>query len=81
MIKHVTIRNNSTLKDDQPSLTNNNHELVANNTSNAKNPMNKLYYNNSAENITSSNHCAGLLIGGNEYVSVETNLHDSTSDS
>ena len=43
--------------------------------------MNESYYNNSTENIISSNHCAGLLIGGDDYVSVETNLHDSTSDS
>ena len=43
--------------------------------------MNESYYKNSTENITSSNHCAGLQIGGDEYVSVETNLHDSTSDS
>ena len=81
VIKHVTILNNKTLKDDQPSLTNNNHKLAVNDTSNAKNPMNESYYNNSTENIISSNHCAGLLIGGDDYVSVETNLHDSTSDS
>ena len=81
VIKHVTIRNNKTLKDDQPSPTSNNHKLVVNDTGNAKNPMNESYYNNSTENITSSNHCAGLLIGGDEYVSVETNLHVSTSDS
>ena len=43
--------------------------------------MNESYYNTSTENITSSNHCAGLLIGGDEYVIVETNLHDSASDS
>ena len=43
--------------------------------------MNESYYNSSTENITSSNHCAGLLIGRDEYVSVETNLHDSKSDS
>ena len=66
VIKHVTIRNNKTLKDDQPSLRNNNHELVVNDTSNAKNPMSESYYNNSTENITSSNHCASLLIRGDE---------------
>ena len=38
-------------------------------------------YNNSTENITSSNHCTSLQIGGDEYVSVKTNLYDSTSDS
>ena len=38
-------------------------------------------YNNSTENITSSNHCTSLQIGGDEHVSVETNLYDSTSDS
>ena len=81
MIKHVTIRNNKTLKDDQPSLTNNNHKLAVNDTSNVKNPMSESYYNSSTENITSSNRCAGLLIGGDDYVSVETNLHDSTNDS
>ena len=43
--------------------------------------MNESYYNNSTEHITSSNHCAGLLAGGDEYVSVENNLHDSTNDS
>ena len=43
--------------------------------------MNESHYNNSTENIISSNHCAGLLIGGDEYVSVENNLHDSTNDS
>ena len=43
--------------------------------------MNESHYENSTENITSSNHCASLQIGGDEYVSVETNLHDSTSDS
>ena len=81
VIKHVTIRNNKILKDDQPSPTNNNQKLVVNDTSNASNPMNESYYNNSTENITSSNHCAGLLIRGDEYVSVENNLHDSTNDS
>ena len=81
VIKHVTIRNNKTLKDDQPSPTNNNQKLVVNDTSNASNPMNESYYNNSTENISSSNHCAGLLIGGDEYFSVENNLHDSTNDS
>ena len=43
--------------------------------------MNMLYYNDSTENITSWNNCGGLQIGGEENVSVETNLHDSTSDS
>ena len=43
--------------------------------------MNESYYNNSTENVTSSNHCTSLLIRGNEYVSVENNLHDSTYDS
>ena len=81
VIKHVTIRNNKTLKDGQPSPTNSNQILVVNDTSNASNPMNESYYNNSTENITSSNHYAGLQIGGDEYVSVETNLNDSTSDS
>ena len=57
-IKHVTIRNNKTLKDGQPSPTNSNQILVVNDTSNASNPMNESYYNNSTENITSSNHCA-----------------------
>ena len=37
------------------------------------------HYNNSTENITSSNHCAGLLIGGDEYESAENNLHGSTN--
>ena len=59
VIKHVTICNNKTLKDDQPSPTNNNQKLVVNDTSNASNPMNESYYNNSTENITPSNHCAG----------------------
>ena len=54
---------------------------MVNGTSNASNPMNESHYENSTENITSSNHCASLQIGGDEYVSVETNLHDSTSDS
>ena len=81
VIKHVAICNNKTLKADQPSPTNKNQKLVVNDTSNASNPMNESYYNNSTENITSSNHCAGLLIGGDEYVSVENNLHDSTNDS
>ena len=40
VIKHVTTRNNKTLNDDQSSLTNNNHKLAVNDTSNAKNPMN-----------------------------------------
>ena len=43
--------------------------------------MNESYYNNSTENITSSNHCAGLLIGGDEYDSAENNLDDSTNGS
>ena len=43
--------------------------------------MNESYYNNSTENITSSNHCASSLIAGDEYVSVENNLHVSTNDS
>ena len=77
VIKHVTIRNNKTLKGDQPSPKNNNRKLVVNDTSNAINPRNEPHYNNSAENITFSNHCAGLLIGGDEYVSVENKLHDS----
>ena len=81
VIKHITKRNNKTLKDGQPSPTNNNQKLVLNDTSNASNPMNDSYYNNSTENITSSNHCAGLQIEDDQYVSVETNLHDSTSDS
>ena len=58
VIKHVTIRNNKTLKDGQPSPTNSNQILVVNDTSNPSNPMNESYYNNSTENITSSNHCA-----------------------
>ena len=70
VIKHVTIRNNKTLKDDQPSPTNNNQKLVVNDTSNASNPMNGSYYNNSTENITPSNHYTDLQIGGDEYVSV-----------
>ena len=81
VIKHVTIRNNKTLKDDQLSLANNNQKLTVNDTSNAKHPMNDSYYNNSTESITSSNHCTGLLIRGDEYVSVETTLLDSTRDS
>ena len=81
VIKHVTIRNNKTLKDDQPSPTNNNQKLVVNDTSHASDPMNESYYNSFTENITSSNHYTGLLIGGDEYVSVESNLHDSTNDS
>ena len=80
VIKHVTIRNNKTLKGDQPSPTNNNLKLVVNDTSNACNPTNESYHNNSTENITSSNHCAGLQIGDDEYDSVETDLYDSTSD-
>ena len=39
--------------------------------------MNESYYNNSTENITSSNHCIGLLI---EYVSDENNLHGFAND-
>ena len=39
VIKHVTIRNNKTLKDDQPSPTIKNQKLVVNDTSNASNPM------------------------------------------
>ena len=81
VIKHVTIGNNKTLQDDQPSPTNNNKKLVVNDTSNVSSSMNELYYNNFTENITSSNHCAALLIRGDEYVSVETNLHGSTSAS
>ena len=81
VIKHVTIRNNKTLKDDQLSLTNNKQKLIVNDTSNAKNHMNESYYNNSTESITSSNHCIGLLIRGDEYVSIETTLLDSTRDS
>ena len=80
-IKHVAIRNNKTLKDGQPSPTNNNQKLVVNDTSNVSNPMNESYYNNSTENITSTNHSAGLQIGRDECVSVGNNLHDSTSDS
>ena len=80
-IKHVNICNNKTLKDGQPSPTNNNQKLVVNDTSNVSNPMNESYYNNSTENITSSNHSAGLQIGRDECVSVEKNLHDSTSES
>ena len=81
VIKHVTISNNKTLKDDQPSPTIKNQKLVVNDTSNASNPMNESYYKNSTENVSSSNHCAGLLIRGDEYFSVENNLHDSTNDS
>ena len=55
-------------------------KLVVNDTIIASNPMNESHYNNSAENITPSNHCAGLLIGGDEYVGVENNIHDSTND-
>ena len=80
-MKYVTIRNNKTLKDDQPFPTNNNQKLVVNDTSNSSSHMNASYYNNSTENITSSNHWTGLLIRGDEYVSVENNLHDSTNDS
>ena len=80
-IKHVTIRNNKTLKDGQPSPTNNNQKLVVNDTSNISNSMNEWYYNNSTKNITSTNHSAGLQIGRDECVSVGNNLHDSTSDS
>ena len=79
-IKHVTIRNNKTLKDGQPSPTNNNQKLVVNDTGNVSKPVNESHYNNSTENIISSNNCAGLLIGRDECVSVENNLHDSTSD-
>ena len=80
VIKHITIHNNKTLKDDQPSPTNNNQKLVVNDTSIASNPMNESHYN-STENITPSNHCASLLIRGDEYVSVENNIHNSTNDS
>ena len=59
LIKYVTIRNNKTLKDGQLSPTNNNQKLVVNDTSNVGNRMNEWYYNNSTENITSSNHSAG----------------------
>ena len=55
-MKYVTIRNNKTLKGDQPFPTNNNQKLVVNDTSNSSNHMNASYYNNSTENITSSNH-------------------------
>ena len=81
VIKSVTIRNNKTLKDDQPYPTNNNQEAVVNDTSNPSDHMNEPYHNNSTENITSSNHCTGLQIGGDEYVSVKINLHGSTNDS
>ena len=74
VIKHITIHNNKTLKDNHSSPTNHNPKLVVNDTSNVSNPMNKSYYNNSTENITSSNHCTSLLIGGDEYVSVEKKL-------
>ena len=77
----ITICNNKILKYDQPSPTNNNQQLVVNDSSNVSNPMNESYYSNSTENITCSNHCASLLIRGNAYVSVENNLHDSTNDS
>ena len=40
VIKHVTKRNNKTLKDSQPSPTNSNQKLVQNDTNNASNPMN-----------------------------------------
>ena len=40
VIKHVTKRNNKTLKDGKPSPTNSNQKLVLNDTSNASNPMN-----------------------------------------
>ena len=53
VIKHVTIRNNKTLTDDQSSPTNNDQKLVVNDTSNASNPMNESHYNNSTENIAS----------------------------
>ena len=43
--------------------------------------MNESYYNNSVEDITCSSHCAGLQIGGDEYVSVENNSHESINDS
>ena len=79
-IKHVTIRNNKTLKDGQPSPTNNNQKLVVNDTSNVSNPMNE-YFNDFTENITSTNHSAGLQIERDECVSVGNNLHDSTSNS
>ena len=39
----IIIRNNKTLKDDQPSPTNNNQKLVVNDTSNTSNPMNESY--------------------------------------
>ena len=52
VLKHVTIRNNKTLKDGQPSPLNNNQKIVVNDTSNASNPMNESYYNSSTENIT-----------------------------
>ena len=74
LIKQVAIYNNKTLKNYQPSPTNNNQKLVVNYTSNASNPMNESYCNNSTENITSSNHWTSLLIGDDEYVSVENNL-------
>ena len=73
VIKHVTIHNNKTLKDDQLFSINNNQKLVVNDTSNAINSVNESHYNNSTENITSSNHCTGLLIRGDKYVSVESN--------
>ena len=73
VIKHVTIRNNKTLKDDQLFSINNNQKLVVNDTSNAINSVNESHYNNSTENITSSNYCTGLLIRGDKYVSVESN--------
>ena len=70
------MRNNETLKDDQPFPTNNNQKLVVNDTGNTSNPMNESYYNNSAVNITYSIHCGGVQIGG-----VENNSHESINDS
>ena len=55
LMKYVTIRNNKILEDDQPFPTNNNQELVVNDTSNSSNHMNASYYNNSTENIKSLN--------------------------
>ena len=66
VIKHITISNNKTLQYDQPSPTNNNQKLLLNDTSNASDPMNESYHNKSTENITSSNHCASLQVGGDE---------------
>ena len=68
VIKHITIiiSNNKTLQYDQPSPINNNQKLLLNDTSNASDPMNESYHNNSTENITSSNHCASLQVRGDE---------------